>query len=423
MAKKEVPVAVDQKHDLIESLSEFSRFKSIDRATLMSVLEDVFRSMIRKKYGTDENFDIIVNVDKGDLQAYRQRVVVEDSDVEDESRQVSLSEALTIDPDIEVDEEIAEVIQFEEFARRQVLAAKQLLAQRIKELEKTLIHDHYKDMIGEIVVGEVYQIWKNEILIMHEDNELAMPKSEQIPKDRFKKGETVRAAVVSVEMKNGNPRVVVSRSAPVFLERLFEREVPEIYDGTITIRNIVRDPGERAKVAVESYDERIDPVGACVGMRGARIYGIVRELRNENIDVINYSNNPQIYITRALSPAKISSIEINEAAKEASVFLKPDQVSLAIGKGGQNVKLASKLTGYELNIFRESDPTEHEEDVDLDEFGDEIDQNIIEALKNIGCDTAKSVLRLSVEELERRTNLDREALEDVIQILNQEFED
>jgi N utilization substance protein A len=420
MAKKVVPVVDSAKSDLIATLSDFSHLKNLDRATLMSVLEDVFRAMIRKKYGDDGNFDIIVNVDKGDLQAFRERVIVEDLDLEDESKELTLSEALGIDEDYEVGETVVEVIHFSEFARRQVLAAKQLLAQRIKELEKQLFYDQYIAQKGDIVVGEVYQVWKNEILVMHDNNELILPKSEQIPKDRFKKGDTIRAVVLDVELRNGNPKVLLSRSAPVFLERLFEREVPEISDGTITIKKIVREPGERAKVAVESFDERIDPVGACVGMRGARIFGISKELKNENIDVINYSANPVVFISRALSPARPLNIEINDQTHEAQVLVRGDQVALAIGKGGMNVQLASRLTGYELTIYKEE--IQDNEDVDLDEFEDEIPRWIIDSLKAIGCDTAKSVLHLSVDELERRTSLERSALEGVLEILQKEFE-
>lgn len=424
MAKKTKEPIADARIDLVERLGEFSNFKNIDRATLMSVLEDVFRAMIRKKYETDENFNIIINPDKGDIQAYRVREIVADSDVEDESQQVGLSEALSIDEDYEIGDELAEEISFSDFGRRQVMSAKQLLAQRIKELEKELIFKQYEEMVGEIVVGEVYQIWRNEILVMHEGNELLMPKLEQIPKDRFKKGDTVRGVILEAEMRNGNPRIIISRAAPLFLERLFELEVPEIYDGLITIKGIVREPGERAKVAVESYDDRIDPVGACVGMRGSRIHGIVRELRNENIDVINYSSNDQLYIQRALSPAKISEIILKEAKKHATVYLKPDQISLAIGRGGTNVKLASRLTGYEIDVYREIDPSEMvEEDVDLDEFNDEIDQWILEEFKKIGCDTAKSVLRLTEDEIVRRTELEEETVARVRAVLKQEFED
>jgi N utilization substance protein A len=421
MKRKAAPV-VDQRSDLVESLGEFSRFKNIDRATLMSVLEEVIRAMIRKRFGNDENYNLIVNVDKGDIQVFRERRIVADNDIEDENTQIPLSEALKIDEDYEVDDDVAEIVHLSEFGIRSVLSAKQLLAQKIKELEKTLVSSHYQELIGEIVVGEVYQVWRNEILVMHEDNELILPKGEQIPKDRFKKGDTIRAVILEVANRNGTPRVIISRASPMFLERLFEMEVPEIYDGLITIKGIVRDPGERAKVAVESYDERIDPVGACVGMRGSRIHGIVRELRNENIDVINYTSNAQLYISRALSPAKITNIVLDEASKHAAVYLKADQVSLAIGKGGQNVKLASKLTGFELDIYRDADPME-EEDVDLDEFSDEIDEWIIDQLKVIGCDTAKSVLNLSNEEIERRADLEPEVVVELKKILQQEFED
>lgn len=421
MKRKAAPV-VDQRSDLVESLGEFSRFKNIDRATLMSVLEEVIRAMIRKRFGNDENYNLIVNVDKGDIQVFRERRIVADNDIEDENTQIPLSEALKIDEDYEVDDDVAEIVHLSEFGIRSVLSAKQLLAQKIKELEKTLVSSHYQELIGEIVVGEVYQVWRNEILVMHEDNELILPKGEQIPKDRFKKGDTIRAVILEVANRNGTPRVIISRASPMFLERLFEMEVPEIYDGLITIKGIVRDPGERAKVAVESYDERIDPVGACVGMRGSRIHGIVRELRNENIDVINYTSNAQLYISRALSPAKITNIVLDEASKHAAVYLKADQVSLAIGKGGQNVKLASKLTGFELDIYRDADPME-EEDVDLDEFSDEIDEWIIDQLKAIGCDTAKSVLNLSNEEIERRADLEPEVVVELKKILQQEFED
>ncbi|MFN8396513.1 MAG: transcription termination factor NusA [Bacteroidia bacterium] len=411
----------ENKESLVESFAEFARFKNIDRATLMSVLEEVFRTMIRKKFGSDENFDVIINVDKGDIQAFREREIVEDGEVEDEATQISLSEALAMDEDSEIGEQMADEIRFEDFGRKMVQTAKQTLTQKVRDLEKQVIYEKYKDIIGEIVVGEVYQIWRNEIMVIHEGNELILPKSEQIPKDKFRKGDTIRAVIIDVDLRNGNPHCIISRASGLFLEKLFEQEVPEIYDGLITIKGIVREPGERAKVAVESYDDRIDPVGACVGMKGSRIHGIVRELRNENIDVINYTSNDQLYIQRALSPAKISSIKLDEGNKKAQVFLKPDQVSLAIGKSGQNIKLASRLTGYEIDVFREM---EHdEEDVDLDEFTDEIDEWIINELKAIGCDTAKAVLELSVDDLERRTDLDRETIQEVMNILQAEFED
>lgn len=418
MARRKVQA---EKVDLVESFSEFSRFKNIDRATLMGVLEDVFRTMIRKKYNSDENFEVIVNVDKGDIQAFREREIVEDGEVEDESTQISLSEALTIDEDYEVGDLMAEEINFQDFGRKMVQTAKQTLTQKIRDLEKAVIFDQYKDIVGEIIVGEVYQIWRNEIMVIHEGNELILPKGEQIPKDKFRKGDTIRAVVQNVDMQNGNPKIIISRASPLFLEKLFEQEVPEIYDGLITIKGIVREPGERAKVAVESYDDRIDPVGACVGMKGSRIHGIVRELRNENIDVINYTSNDLLYIQRALSPAKISSIRLDEENRKAQVFLKPDQVSLAIGKSGQNIKLASRLTQYEIDVFREMDPDE--EDVDLEEFNDEIEEWIIDELKNVGLDTAKAVLELNASDLERRTDLDRETIEDVLSILREEFED
>jgi N utilization substance protein A len=407
--------------NLIDSFQEFKEFKNIDRPTMMSVLEEVFRSMLRKKYGTDENCDIIVNTDNGDLEIWRSRRVMEDGFSEDDALEVEIAEAKLIDADLEVGDDAIELVTLESFGRRAILAARQTLVSKILELEKDEIFKKYKDRIGEIVTGEVYQVWKKEMLIMDDDgNELILPKTEQIPADFFKKGETVKAAVLKVEMLNNNPRIIISRTSPAFLERLFEQEVPEVFDGLITIKNIVREPGERAKVAVESYDDRIDPVGACVGMKGSRIHGIVRELRNENIDVINYTNNLSLYIQRALSPAKITSIKLDDETKRASVYLKPDQVSLAIGKGGYNIKLAGKLTGYEIDVYREND--EDEEDVDLDEFSDEIESWIIDELKSIGCDTAKSVLALTVEDMVKRTDLEEETILDVINILKSEFE-
>ena len=418
MARRKVKAS---KEGLIESFAEFARFKNIDRATLMSVLEEVFRTMIRKKYGSDENFDVIINVDKGDIQAFRERQIVEDGEVEEEATQISLSEALEIDPDSEVDEMMGDEISFKDFGRKMVQTAKQTLTQKIRDLEKQVIFEKYEELVGEIIVGEVYQIWRNEIMVIHEGNELILPKMEQIPKDRFRKGDTIRAVIMKVEMRNGNPFIIISRASGLFLEKLFEQEVPEIYDGLITVKGIVREPGERAKVAVESYDDRIDPVGACVGMKGSRIHGIVRELRNENIDVINYTSNDLLYIQRALSPSKISSIRLDDENRKAQVFLKPDQVSLAIGKSGQNIKLASRLTGYEIDVFREM---EHdEEDVDLEEFTDEIDEWVIGELKAAGYDTAKAVLELSDAELERRTDLDQETIVEVLNILRSEFED
>jgi len=406
---------------LIESFAEFKEFKNIDRVTMMGILEDVFRNMIIKKHGSDESFDIILNIDKGDLEVWHRRQIVEDGSVEDPSSQIAYSDAVKIEPDFEIGEEVSEEVKITDFGRRAVLAFKQNLVARITELEKDGVYRKYKDRVGEIVTGEIYQVWKKEVLILDEEgNELVIPKTEQIPSDFFKKGENTRAVVLRVDMKNSTPQIVLSRSSPVFLEKLFEQEVPEVFDGLITIKKVVREPGVRAKVAVESYDDRIDPVGACVGMKGSRIHGIVRELRNENIDVINYTNNTGLYITRALSPAKISSIKLNEERKRADVFLKPDQVSLAIGKGGLNIRLASKLTGYEIDVYRDSEMDS--EDVDLDEFADEIDSWILDELKSVGCDTAKSVLELQVEDLVKRTDLEEETIREVMKILRAEFE-
>lgn len=409
--------------NLIESFADFARNKNIDRPTMIRILEDVFRTMIRKKYGYDDNFDVIVNADKGDLEIVRLREIVDDNS-EDiwEYDKISLTEAQKIESDFEIGEEVAEEIFLEDFGRRAVQTARQTLMQKIKDLEKDILFQKYKDLVEEIITGEVYQILSREILLVDaEGNELILPKGEQISKDRFRKGDSVRSVVHRVEMVNGNPRIILSRTSPKFLERLFENEVPEVYDGLITIKKVVREPGERAKVAVESYDDRIDPVGACVGMKGSRIHAIVRELQNENIDVINFTDNLELYISRALSPAKITSMKIDEADGRVSVYLKPDQVSLAIGKGGQNIKLASKLVGLEIDVFRELDGLE-EEDVDLDEFGDEIDGWIIDELKRIGLDTAKSVLSLSTEELVRRTDLEVETVDEIVKILKQEFE-
>lgn len=408
--------------DLTDSFQEFKEFKSIDRETLMHILEEVFRSALIKRYGTEDNFDIIVNIDKGDLEIFRNRVIVEDGQVEDENREIALSEAIKIEPDFEVGEDCSEPIGMSEFGRREILAIRQNLVTKIQDYEKSLIFQKYKEKVGEIVVGEVYQPWNKEILVLDEEKiELVLPKSEQIPNDRYRKGDTIRAVVLKVEMKNNNPIIILSRTSPIFLERLLEAEVPEIYDGLITIKNVVRVPGKRAKIAVESYDDRIDPVGSCVGMKGSRIHGIVRELRNENIDVINYSSRVEVMIQRALNPAKVSNIRLNEEEKKAEVFMAPDQVSLAIGNGGHNIKLASKLVGYEIEVFRDAD--EDYEDVDLKEFTDEIDPWIINELYKIGCDTAKSVLALSREELVNRTDLEEETIDEVLSILKAEFED
>jgi N utilization substance protein A len=407
---------------MIDTFSEFKELKNIDRATMMSVLEDVFRSMLLKRFGTDENFDIIINIDKGDFEIWRNREVVNDDEIENPALQIPLSLAKKIDSDYEVGEEVTDEVKLEDFGRRAILSLRQNLTSRILDLEKNNVYGKYKDRIGEIVTGEVYQVWKREILVLDDEgNELILPKSEQIPSDYFRKGDTIRAVVIKVEMKNNNPLIILSRTSPVFLERLFELEVPEIFDGLITIKKIVRIPGERAKVAVESYDERIDPVGACVGMKGSRIHGIVRELKNENIDVINYTTNNQLFIQRALSPAKITSIKIKESEKKAEVYLKPSEVSLAIGKGGLNIRLAGQLTGYEIDVYREPG-TADEEDVNLEEFADEIEGWIIDELKAIGCDTAKSVIDLPIEDLVKRTDLEEETIREVVEILRAEFE-
>tara|TARA_Y100000385_G_scaffold2234_2_gene2383 strand:- start:1744 stop:2979 length:1236 start_codon:yes stop_codon:yes gene_type:complete len=407
--------------NLIESFSEFKEFKNIDRETMMNVLEDVFRSVMLKQYGTDENVDVIINIDKGDLEIWRNREIVADNDIEDNNLQISYSDAIKIEPDFEIGEEVSEQVFLKDFGRRQVLSLRQTLTSRILDLEKKEIFDRYEDRIGEIINGEVYQVWRNEVLILDGDeNELILPKSEAIPSDYFKKGDTIRAVVKSVEMRNHNPLIILSRSAPEFLARLFEQEVPEVFDGLITIKKIVRVPGERAKVAVESYDERIDPVGACVGMKGARIHGIVRELRNENIDVINYTDNIQLFITRSLNPAKVSSIQLDEETTKADVYLHPDQVSLAIGRGGFNIRLASMLTGYEIDVYRNID--ESDDDVELTEFVDEIEGWIIDELKSIGCDTARDVMKLEVADLVKRTDLEEESVNEVLNILKAELE-
>jgi N utilization substance protein A len=407
--------------NLVESFSEFKEFKNIDRERMMRILEDVFRSMLVKKYGSDENFDIIVNIDKGDLEIWHNREIVEDGALEDATSQIALSDAIKIEPDFEVGEEVSESISISDFGRREILTIRQSLVSKILEYEKDNVYQKYKDKVGEVITGEVYQVWRREILVLDDEGiELMLPKQEQIPADFYRKGDTLRAVVLKVEMRNNNPQIILSRTSEIFLQRLIEAEVPEVFDGLITIRRIVREPGQRAKIAVESYDDRIDPVGACVGMKGSRIHGIVRELRNENIDVINYTTNSNLFINRSLSPAKITSIHLDEENKRAEVFMKPDQVSLAIGKGGFNIKLAGKLTGYEIDVYRDTDVDS--EDVDLIEFTDEIDEWIIEKFKTIGCDTAKSVLELSVEELEKRTDLEIETILEVIRILKAEFE-
>ena len=407
--------------DLSGSFQEFKEFKNIDRETLMRILEEVFRSALAKHFGSEDNFDIIVNIDKGDLEIFRNRTIVEDDAVEDPSREIALSDALKIEDDFEVGEELSEPVLMSEFGRREILSIRQNLVGKIQDYEKSLIFQKYKEKVGEIIVGEVYQPWNKVILVLDEEKiELVLPKSEQIPSDRYRKGDTVRAVVLKVEMKNNNPIIILSRTSPIFLERLLEAEVPEIYDGLITIRNIVRQPGERAKVAVESYDDRIDPVGSCVGVKGGRIHGIVRALRNENIDVLNYPPRVDLMIQRALAPAKISNIKINEEEKKAEVFMQPDQVSLAIGKGGYNIKLASKLVGYEIEVYRDTD--EDYDDVALVEFNDEIEQWVIDELIKIGCDTAKSVLALPKDELITRTDLEEETIDHVIEVLKAEFE-
>jgi N utilization substance protein A len=407
---------------LIESFQEFKEFKDIDRETLMKILEDVFRNMIQKKYGSDDNYDFIINIDKGDLEVWRNRTIVQKGEVEDDNREIAYEDAIKIEPDFEVGEEVSEEVKLLDFGRRAVLSVRQNLISRVLDIEKEDLFETYKEKVGTIVTGEVYQIWKREILILDdEENELILPKPEQIPTDYFKKGDNVRAVVLKVEMRNNNPQIILSRTSPVFLERLFEGEVPEIYDGLITIKKIVRVPGERAKVAVESYDERVDPVGACVGMKGSRIHGIVRELGNENIDVINFSGNDSLFISRSLSPAKITSITLDNENGKAEVYLKPDQVSLAIGKGGFNIKLAGELTGFDIDVYRDTE--EEVDDVQLDEFTDELDAWVIKALKSIGCDTARSVLEIPVADLVRRTDLEEETVKEVVGVLAAEFED
>jgi len=409
--------------NLIESFSEFKEVKNIDRETMMNILEDVFKAVLAKKYDEQGNFDVIINVDKGDLEIWKNREVVEDGEVENPIAQISLFDALKIEDDYEVGEEVSEQVSFEsEFGRRQVLSIRQHLMSRIADQHRDELMKRYEARIGEIVHGEVYQIWRNEILLQDDDgNDLSLPKEEQIPKDYFKKGESVRAVIKEVNLKNNKADIVLSRIAPEFIERLFEMEVPEVFDGIITIKNVVRIPGERAKVAVESYDDRIDPVGACVGMKGSRIHSIVRELKNENIDVVNYTENSQLLITRSLSPAKITSVTLDDVKMRASVFMETDQVSLAIGRGGHNINLAGKLSGYDIDVYR--DKNSFEDDVAIDEFTDEIEAWVIDALKTIGCDTAKSVLDISAVDLVSRTDLEIETVEDVLKILGSEFED
>ena len=409
-------------NNLIESFAEFKEQKSIDRATMMRVIEEVFRSILAKRFGTDENFDIIINIDRGDLEIWRNRVVVEDGDVQDPNLEISLSDAKSIDSDYEIDEEVTDEVKFQDFGRRAILTLRQNLTAKILEFEKEKLYEKYKNRIGEVVSGEVYQVWKKEILVRDEDgNDLSLPKQEQIPSDFFRKGDTLKAVISNVEMKNGTPSITLSRTSPSFLERLFEMEVPEILDGLITIKKIVRIPGERAKVAVESYDERIDPVGACVGMKGSRIHGIVRELRNENIDVVPYTNNIPLFVQRTLAPATINDIRVVEADKKVEVYLDPEEVSKAIGKNGSNIKLAGQLTGYDIEVFRDIEEGA-EDDVDLREFADEIEGWIIDTLKSIGCDTARDVLNIPREELIRRTDLEDETIDEVIKIFKEELE-
>ena len=408
---------------MIETFQEFKETKNIDRTTLVSVLEESFRNVIAKMFGSDENFDVIVNPDKGDFEIHRNRVVVADGEVQDENKEIALSEAQKIEPDYEVGEEVSEEVEFAKFGRRAILNLRQTLASKILELEHDSLYQKYKDKVNTIVSGEVYQIWKREVLLMDDEgNELHLPKGEQIPSDNYHKGETVRAIVKEVQNENNNPRIILSRTSPIFLERLLEAEVPEINDGLITIKKVARMPGDRAKVAVESYDERIDPVGACVGVKGSRVHGIVRELCNENIDVINYSSNTQLYIQRALSPAKISSITIDQENRKAEVYLQPEEVSLAIGRGGMNIKLASMLTEYTIDVFRVVNESEADEDIYLDEFSDEIDQWVIDAIKAIGLDTAKAVLNAPREMLIEKADLEEETVDHLLGVLRAEFE-
>lgn len=408
---------------MIDTFKEFKETKNIDRTTLVSVLEESFRNVLAKIFGSDENFDVIVNPDKGDFEIYRNRTVVADGEVEDENKDISLTDARKIAPDYEVGEDVSEKVEFAKFGRRAILNLRQTLASKILELEHDSLYNKYKDRVGEIISGEVYQMWKREVLIVDDENhELILPKSEQIPADQYRKGETVRAVILRVDNENNNPKIILSRTSPMFLERLLEAEVPEINDGLISIKKIARMPGERAKIAVESYDERIDPVGACVGVKGSRVHGIVRELCNENIDVINYTSNTKLFIQRALSPAKVSSINIDEENKKAEVYLRPEEVSLAIGKGGLNIKLASLLTEYTIDVFREIDESEQEDDIYLDEFADEVDQWVIDAIKGIGLDTARQVLNAPREMLIEKADLEEETVDNLINILKAEFE-
>jgi transcription termination/antitermination protein NusA len=407
--------------NLMEAFSDFKELKNIDKETMAGILDEIFRSMIIKRWGADDGFDIVINSERGDLEIIRTRKVVPDGELDDEVAEIEISLARKVVDDLEVDEELIEEIKIEDFGRRNILALRQNLQSRITELEKDHIYKKYSERVGDILTGEVYQVWKKEMLVLDdEDNELILPKEQQIPSDFYKKGDAIRAVIYKVDMRNNSPQIVLSRTAPEFLEKLFEQEVPEVFDGLITIKKIVREPGERAKVAVESYDDRIDPVGACVGVKGSRIHGIVRELRNENIDVIQYTANEQLLITRALAPAKISSINLDKENRKADVYLKPDQVSLAIGKGGNNIKLACKLADYEIDVYRENDADI--DDVELEEFSDEIDEWIIKELKSIGCDTARSVLAITKEDLIKRTDLEEETVDEVLNILRSEFE-
>lgn len=413
----------EERPNMIETFKEFKDTKSIDRTTLVSVLEESFRNVIAKKYGSDENFDVIVNPDKGDLEIYRNRVVVADGEVQDENKEISLTDAQKIEPDYEVGEDVSEPVNFAKFGRRAILNLRQTLASKVLELEHDSLYNKYKDRVGQIISGEVYQVWKREVLLVDEENnELILPKGEQIPRDQYRKGETIRVVILRVDNDNNNPKIILSRTAPTFLERLLEAEVPEIEDGLISIKGIARMPGERAKIAVESYDDRIDPVGACVGVRGSRVHGIVRELCNENIDVINWTANTKLFVQRALSPAKVSSLTIDEEEKKAEVFLQPEEVSLAIGRSGMNIKLASMLTGYTIDVFRELDEQTAEEDIYLDEFSDEIDKWVIDAIKSIGLDTARQVLNAPREMLIEKADLEEETVDNILNILRAEFE-